>query len=207
MLEQFPAELRQSPASLLVEGVKVAVKTIYKAIISLLVTAFVPVIEGGLLFVLFLALVSLSPTTVPGLDLAYLGALAGLIMAASVMLLLGYLIALMYTFLLGLPALLIGWYFRAIRWWTTMIMAFLIGAIPATLSVLASPIGQPAGTPIWQSTSPADLIWAGSSGLMFGFMGLTSGLVFWLLWRYWVQPHFPAGRPRPVKMEPSALQQ
>lgn len=190
---------------LLVKGVSLKVNTVYKAFVSLLVTAFVPVIEGGLLFVLFLALVTLSPTVVPGLDLAYLGALALLVMAASVILLLSYLVALMYTFLLGLPALLIGWYFRAIRWWTTLIMAFLIGAIPATLSLLTSPIGQPEGTPLWQSTDPSDLIFAGSSGLMFGLMGLTSGLVFWLLWRYWVQPHSPAGRPRQLELKPSAI--
>jgi hypothetical protein len=111
----------------------------------------------------------------------------------------------MYTFLLGLPALLIGWYFRAIRWWTTLIVAFLIGAIPATLSVLASPIGQPEGTPLWRSTDPADLIFAGSSALMFGLIGLSSGFVFWLLWRYWVMPNSPAGRPRPVEMKPSEI--
>ena len=179
--------------------------TISKAIVSLMVTAFVPVIEGGLLFVLFLALVMLFPISDPGFDLGYLGALALLVAAASVMLFLGYLVALFYTFLLGLPALLIGWYFRAIRWWTTLIVAFLIGAIPATLSVLASPIGQPEGTPLWRSTDPADLIFAGSSALMFGLIGLSSGFVFWLLWRYWVMPNSPAGRPRPVEMKPSEI--
>ena len=179
--------------------------TISKAIVSLMVTAFVPVIEGGLLFVLFLALVMLFPISDPGFDLGYLGALALLVAAASVMLLLGYLVALFYTFLLGLPALLIGWYFRAIRWWTTLIVAFLIGIIPPTLSMLASPIGQPAGTPIWQSTDPADLIWVLSSAPLFGLIGLSSGLVFWLLWRYWVQPGSPAGRPRQVEMKPSIV--
>lgn len=181
--------------------------TIFKAIVSLVVTAFVPVVEGGLLFVLFLALVMFFPLSGPGfgLGLGDLGPLALLLVAASVMLLLGFLVSLMYTFLLGLPALLIGWHFRAIRWWTTLIVAFLIGVIPPTLSMLASPIGQPEGTPIWRSTDPADLIWVLSSAPLFGLIGLSSGLVFWLLWRYWVQPDSPAGRPRKVEMKPSGV--
>jgi hypothetical protein len=177
------------------------VNTIFKAIASLVVTAFVPVVESGCLFALFLALVTLFPlsdaASISGLgfDLAYLGAMAMLLMGASAMLLLGLLVSLMYTFLLGLPALLIGWYFRAIRWWTTLFIAFLIGVIPPTLSMLTSPIGQPAGTPIWQSTDPADLIFVASSVPLWGFIGLSSGLVFWLLWRFWVMPDSPAGRP------------
>jgi hypothetical protein len=185
------------------------VNKIVKTIVSLVVTAFVPVVQGGLIFALFLALVTLFPGPGAelglGFDLAYLAALALLLMAASAMLALGFLVSLMYTFLLGLPALLVGWYFRAIRWWTTLIMAFLIGAIPPTLSMLASPIGQPAGTPIWRSTDPADLIFVASSAPMFGLMGLTGGLVFWLLWRYWVMPDSPAGRPRQVEMKPSGV--
>ncbi len=176
--------------------------TIYKAIVSLIVTAFVPIVEFGLLFVLFLALVTFFPISGSGFDLGYLGALLLLFVGASVMLTLGFLLSLMYTFLLGLPALLIGWYFRAIRWWTTMIIAFLIGAIPATLSMLTAPIGQPEGTPLWLSTDPADLMWAGSSALLFGLIGMSSGLIFWLLWRYWVQPGSPAGRPPQVEMKP-----
>jgi hypothetical protein len=186
---------------------KMEKKTILKTLVSLIVTAFVPIVQSGLLFVFFLALVMFFPISGPGFgfDLGYLGALLLLVMAASVMLLLGFLVSLTYTFLLGLPALLIGWYFRAIRWWTTLIIAFLIGAIPATLSMLTAPIGQPAGITIWQSTDLADLIWAGSSGLIFGLMGLTSGLVFWLLWRYWVMPASPAGRPRQIEMKPVAI--
>jgi hypothetical protein len=179
--------------------------TIFKAIISLVVTAFVPIVESGLIFVLFLALVMLSPISDPGFDLGYLSALTLLLLAASVMLALGFLVSLMYTFLLGLPALLIGWYFRAIRWWTTLIMAFLIGIIPPTLSLLASPIGKPEGTPMWRSTDPTDLIFVVSSSPLFGFIGLTSGFVFWLLWRYWVMPDSPAGRPRQVEMKPAGV--
>ena len=180
---------------------------ILKAILSLVVTAFVPVVEGGLLFVLFVALVTLFPLSGPGFGfgLGDLGPLALLVMGASAMLALSFFVSLMYTFLLGLPALLIGWYFRAIRWWTTLIVAFLIGIIPPTLSMLAAPIGQPEGTPVWQSTDPADLIWVLSSAPMFGLIGLSSGLVFWLLWRYWVQPDSPAGRPHQVEIKPSGV--
>ena len=179
--------------------------TIFKAVISLLVTAFVPIVESGLLFVLFMALVVLFPISGPEFGIGDLGEILLLLLAVSGMLLLGYVVSLMYTFLLGLPALLIGWYFRAIRWWTTLIIAFLIGAIPATLSLLSSPIGQPEGTPLWQSTDPTDLIFVLSSVPLFGLIGLSSGLVFWLLWRYWVQLDSPAGRPRQVEMKPSSV--
>lgn len=179
--------------------------TILKAIISLLVTAFVPILESALLFVLFLAVILLFPNPGARYDLGLLGAILALVAITLVMLVGGYFVSLFYTFVFGLPALLVGWYFRAIRWWTTLVMAFLIGAIPAALSLLPSPIGQPEGTPLWRSTDPADLVFAGSSILLLGVVGLSSGLVFWLLWRYWVQPDSPTGRPPQVEMKPSTI--
>jgi hypothetical protein len=91
----------------------------------------------------------------------------------------------------------IGWYFRSIRWWTTLIAAFMIGALPSTIYVVFAPLGWGKSTYLWQSIGVGELMFVASTAIPIGFAGLSGGLVFWLLWRYWVSPHSPAGRPLP----------
>jgi len=83
---------------------------------------------------------------------------------------------------LGLPAFILGWYFRTIRWWSTLIMAFIIGAVPTGVYLYRSPS--------YIIESNRELI------VIMGLFGVSGGLVFWLLWRYWVCPSSPFGRPK-----------
>ena len=83
---------------------------------------------------------------------------------------LAYLIAGVHVLVLGVPAFLLGKQLHAIRWWTCIITAFIIGGLPVTLWTWhdSPPMG-------WQSVF-----------LGWGLFGVSGGLVFWLLWRYWI---------------------
>ena len=91
-------------------------------------------------------------------------------------------IALGHIVFLGIPAFILGWYLRAIRWWSTLIMAFIIGAVP---------------TGVYLYLSPSSTVFESNRELIpiMGLFGLSGGAVFWLLWRYWVGSASPLGRP------------
>ncbi len=70
-----------------------------------------------------------------------------------------------YTFILGGPLLLLGAWRHAIHWWSCLLIGFLVGLVPSALI---------AGMPLFDAWPLA----------LFGAIG---GLVFWLLWHFWVQ--------------------
>ncbi len=90
--------------------------------------------------------------------------------AFGMIFILAYAIAGVHVLVLGVPAFLLGKRFRAIHWWTCIIAAFIIGGLPMTLFTwhMSPPMG-------WQSIF-----------LGWGLFGASGGLVFWLLWRYWI---------------------
>ncbi len=65
------------------------------------------------------------------------------------------------SLVLGVPAFLLVKRFNAIRWWTCIIVSFLIGGL-GSLSILDT----------WMHFVP------------FGLFGASGGLAFWLLWRF-----------------------
>ena len=76
-----------------------------------------------------------------------------------------YLIGLVHTLFLGLPAFLLGLRLHAIAWWSCILVGFVIGGLPMT-------------------------IWMHGGWLVFlawGFFGASGGFGFWLLWRFWVR--------------------
>ena len=75
---------------------------------------------------------------------------------------------------LGIPAFFLGMYLRAIRWWTTLLAAFVVGAAPCAIYIW---------TPSRLGLSLSSYFYSISA---FGLLGLSGGLVFWLLWKYWV---------------------
>ncbi len=81
-----------------------------------------------------------------------------------------YLIAGKHVLFLGIPAFLVGLRFNALRWWTCMIIAFLIGFLPILLSTWYANKLQYG----WQTLLP------------WGLYGVSGGLTFWLLWRFWI---------------------
>jgi hypothetical protein len=76
-----------------------------------------------------------------------------------------YLIGIVHTLCLGVPAFLLGLRLHAIYWWSCILVGFVIGGLPMT---------------IWMQG-----IWL--VFLAWGFFGAIAGFAFWLLWRFWVR--------------------
>ena len=125
-----------------------------KAVVSFLVVPAVPAIIVACYLVLAYAPMTISD----GLP------------AFGMIFILAYLIASAHVLVLGVPAFLLGKQLHAIRWWTCIITAFIIGGLPITLWTWHD--SPPTG---WQSVF-----------LGWGLFGVSGGLVFWLLWRYWI---------------------
>lgn len=80
-----------------------------------------------------------------------------------------YLVAGAHTLILGIPAFLLGKWLNAIRWWTCVPVAFMIGGSPMA---------------IWGQAG-----WAAFNS--WGLFGAIGGLAFWLLWRFYVRSDEP----------------
>ena len=92
---------------------------------------------------------------------------------------LAFVVSFAYVFFLGIPAFALGWYLKAIRWWTTFLVSFVIGAAPYAIFIGLSG-GASAG---W-----VDYL---RGIITTGLFGMTGGLAFWLVWRLWIEPHLP----------------
>jgi hypothetical protein len=118
-------------------------RQVIKAFVALLVTAVVTALAVAILF-------AVSAQQLENIHIAFLFAFA---FTAA------------YTFILGGPLLLLGAWRHAVRWWSCVLIGFLVGLVPSALV---------AGTPLFDAWPLA----------VFGAIG---GLVFWLLWHFWVQ--------------------
>lgn len=76
-----------------------------------------------------------------------------------------------HVLFLGIPTFLLANRLRIIRWYTVLPASFFIGGAPYILFPWGTSIDLRIGVP-----------------LVIGLFGFSAGLVFWLLWRYWVIP-------------------
>jgi len=171
---------------------RIAIKTS----VALVITAIVPIV----LFFLIGYLLGLSATFISVLSGKFQAKLDNMLISmiwwVFICIILVGPFSFGHVFLLGLPALLVSWQFRAIRWWSTLIMSFLIGALPSTIYVFFfQDIGWDNRTYFSQNINILSLGITASTAIIMGFFGLSGGLAFWLLWRYWVSPDSSNGRP------------
>lgn len=110
-----------------------------------------------------------------------------------------------HVIVLGIPAFLIGLRLKAIRLWSTLIVSFLIGAVPAAIYLLVAEWSDVIRYPGYYPTTDLPtsvgmsmlvMAFIGGAG---GLFGLSGGLAFWLVWRF--LPGIPS-KPEP-KPEPS----
>jgi len=185
-------------------------KTTPKTIISLVITTSVPIVGFSIISSLF-GLVFLIRTMIS----RDAPVIQDIVTIFQLILLWNFLhlfvsvpVTFGHVFLLGVPALLLCWYFRAIRWWSTLVVSFIIGATPTIIYLLfidigfqgVKGIGWTESSHLWQDFTIANfnivsISIVASVATIMGFLGLSGGLVFWLLWRYWVLPSSSSGRP------------
>jgi len=79
--------------------------------------------------------------------------------------------SLMHTLFLAVPTFIVANYLRIIRWYTVLPASLFIGGAPYILFMA----GSPKDTILFVTT-------------MMGLFGFGAGIVFWILWRYWVSP-------------------
>lgn len=134
-------------------------KIIFKIIISFLVAAALPAVIGvGYIAGVWLSFPIINPVE----------SLANQILAFGTLLPFSFSIALIHVLIFGVSAFLLGLRFRAIYWWSCIIVAFVIGITP--LAVL------------FMSSLNFDFV----TFLPFGLLGAIGGITFWVLWRFWV---------------------
>lgn len=110
-----------------------------------------------------------------------------------------------HVIVLGIPAFLIGLRLKAIRLWSTLIVSFLIGAIPTAMYALVQGWSDLIRYPNYYPTTDLptsvgmSIIVMTFIGGLGGLFGLSGGLAFWLVWRF--LPGFPS-KPEP-KPEPA----
>lgn len=170
-----------------------------KTFIALIITAIVPMVLSFLIGALFVAADIFSQffsgTLLANLDDLFLSALGSVLIAIFMVGPFSF----GHVFLLGLPLLLLSWHFRAIRWWSTLLLSFFIGAVPTVLYwffyiTLKLEDGKLYFLQMANMNS-SNLAITATLALLMGGFGLSGGLAFWFLWRYWASPDSPYGRP------------
>jgi len=104
-----------------------------------------------------------------------------------------------HVLFLGLPLLVVSWQFRAIRWWSTLLLSFIIGAVPTVLYWFFYITLRLEEGKIYflqmQNMNISNLATTVILAIIMGGFGFSGGLAFWFLWRYWASPDSPHGRP------------
>lgn len=106
-----------------------------------------------------------------------------------------FIVSSLHVVILGIPAFIIGWYFKSIRSWTSIVASFIIGALPTAIFL------WPLKYPQLQTTSsrwdgekmvqtmikgvPTVTGWIGwvSAFTVMGLFGVIGGITFWLIWK------------------------
>lgn len=89
-----------------------------------------------------------------------------------------FIIASIHTFIFGAPLFILGLHLKMIRWWTTLISAFIVGYMPYTMIMFAISTNA--------DEIKSTLSYAATISLVLGLFGVSGGLSFWLLWKYWI---------------------
>ena len=161
-------------------------KLIPRTILALIGAALAPSIIALVigLVVIFLALLTGRETQQNGDWTPFIAIIVILLVISSI-----------HVVVLGIPAFIVGWYFKGIRWWTSIVVAFIVGALPTAIFL------WPLRHPQLQTTSsrwggekmvqtmiqgvPTVTGWTDwiSAFMVMGLFGVSGGLVFWLIWR------------------------
>lgn len=105
-----------------------------------------------------------------------------------------FIISLLHVGVLGVPAFLVGWYFNRIRPWSILFISFVIGALPTAVALrllMPGNLSATAGNTVtWVNGTPtfAGVMVNLEIITMMGLCGLSGGIVFLIIWRFWIYP-------------------
>jgi hypothetical protein len=155
-------------------------KKIYKTIITFALSTLTPTIVWIVFTPLILVgMVALNPTALGSENINLLTKMVRFIFVVLMfyfwwgffMGVFVFILSSVHMLLLGILTFLVAYALKAIRWYTVLPVSIFIGGAPYLLLM-------------WGS-SPK--VWIGVPMAM-GLFGLSAGVVFWLLWRFWVSP-------------------
>ncbi len=140
----------------------------WKVAYALVGAAVVPAVLGALVVELWFASMAgnsemFSLSGVPGdLFLFALSCMVAMVITSA------------HVLVLAFPLFLLGAHFRMIRWWSCLIISFVVGILPSLL--------------LGASGSSNQLQIYGLLGVLglLGMLGMSGGLTFWLLWHFWI---------------------
>jgi hypothetical protein len=100
----------------------------------------------------------------------------------------------LYVLVLGVPAFLLLRWRNAIRWWSAVIVGFVLGCLPLAIDLWPYEPDVQSTTSHWDGEKMVETIIDGVPTLagwlsyakavsIFGVFGAVSGLAFWLVWR------------------------
>lgn len=152
-------------------------KGVFKVLMGLVAATIVPIISAPVFVFLFLLVVGTEI-----MDTLVLGIWSG--MCATP-------IVIFHIIVFGLPAAIIGYQAKMIRWWTCTLIGFLVGYIPTFISIATTNIGnisnlkdfQPPDWLLIPLSLPLALVAPILIGIFMGFFGAVGGFSFWAVWR------------------------
>jgi len=151
-----------------------------KSLVALLLGALVPALVVALFSCISLAKTrGADPDAPPNLT-AYL---LYLLSSGAIVFLFAFVFTAAAAFILGLPLALLGIRFRLIRWWSCLLVGFLIGFLPS----------------LWASW-PEFM----NSLTVGGGLGILGGLTSWLVWHFWAGRHSGAKSSMPGQIADSS---
>lgn len=141
-------------------------ETIPNTFVALCAATIVPAIVFTLLILLYFGFASFHEPKV-FTNKTNLGAVIVVIFAGGF---LALITAAVHVGILGLPATIIGWNFKIIRWWSSTIVGFFLGGLPITILGLGN--FSTREYQFWQIV------------FLMGFLGAVGGFTFWLVWQF-----------------------
>lgn len=155
-------------------------KKIYKTIITFAISTLMPTLVWIVVTPLILiGMVALNPTGLGSENINFLTKTARFIFVVIMfyfwwgcfMGVFVFILSSIHMVFLGILSFLVAYAFKVIRWYTVLPASFFIGGAPYILFMWGSSLKAWIGVP-----------------LTMGLFGLSAGVVFWLLWRFWVSP-------------------
>lgn len=138
-------------------------EAIGSAVVSLIPTGFVAAIAFAIIF-----MISIAVSEHRAINQSDLALTIALVLPAT------FIGATMFGFMFGLPAFMLGWYFKLIHWWSSMILGFLL---PFCFVVLLSLISFGPSNTSFMRSFPNEFTW------LISLSGGIAGFAFWLIWK------------------------